>query len=511
VTGEVELAPEDIVELGRGGPKFAFDLEPRPQHMAARTRVLSAVDAANATRAISTAAATAASTADLDLAKGTKEMGGFVKPAVGKETVMRMLFQERQKSSRVWMSSIAAVLAVLVVSGAGFYWHNRNVANELALAAAQQAEKARADAQANLEQTLGASAKAIVNKFGNSSVVVEVLWRMYDSGTGRPLFHRVVFDPRTKEAYPAFVRLPNGQVVRWLTVEDGERLNIPVSQSKAGSGFVISENGFILTNKHVAASWMGPYREVGASRNSKGLIYPYDLKMDGKVAPEVVSLNSTEIRRVASWIPGDGGYVFRANAPVVIGGSVDNRRVFRGQNDLLEVRFPGSRVGLQATLSRASTDADAALIKVESAQPLKPVELAVDDKVEVGDRVVVLGYPAISGSTLIEVPSSEGGRISRGVYEVHEPTLTEGIVSLISTPFRREGDVTVAGPTGDTYQMTINSTGSGNSGGPVFNAKGQVVGLFTYSASIQGDAHVTYAVPIKYGRALLSPQRANAN
>jgi hypothetical protein len=45
----------------------------------------------------------------------------------------------------------------------------------------------------------------------------------------------------------------------------------------------------------------------------------------------------------------------------------------------------------------------------------------------------------------------------------------------------------------------------------VFNAKGQVVGLFTYSASIQGDAHVTYAVPIKYGRALLSPQRANAN
>jgi S1-C subfamily serine protease len=55
--------------------------------------------------------------------------------------------------------------------------------------------------------------------------------------------------------------------------------------------------------------------------------------------------------------------------------------------------------------------------------------------------------------------------------------------------------------------MSINSTGAGNSGGPVFNEKGQVIGLFTYGASRQGDASVTFAVPIRHGRQLLNPQR----
>jgi S1-C subfamily serine protease len=64
---------------------------------------------------------------------------------------------------------------------------------------------------------------------------------------------------------------------------------------------------------------------------------------------------------------------------------------------------------------------------------------------------------------------------------------------------------------GDTYQMSINSTGAGNSGGPVFNTNGKVIGLFTYGRSFAGDATVTYAVPIRHGRALLNPQRSTAN
>src|SRR5262249_702600 len=45
VTGDVELAPEDTVELGRGGPRFTFDVQPRPDNLAARTRVMSTMDA----------------------------------------------------------------------------------------------------------------------------------------------------------------------------------------------------------------------------------------------------------------------------------------------------------------------------------------------------------------------------------------------------------------------------------------------------------------------------------
>jgi S1-C subfamily serine protease len=56
---------------------------------------------------------------------------------------------------------------------------------------------------------------------------------------------------------------------------------------------------------------------------------------------------------------------------------------------------------------------------------------------------------------------------------------------------------------GDVYQLTVPSS-AGNSGGPVFDAAGNVVGLFTYGTRRETT---TYAVPIKYGRGLFQVQR----
>jgi serine protease Do len=53
--------------------------------------------------------------------------------------------------------------------------------------------------------------------------------------------------------------------------------------------------------------------------------------------------------------------------------------------------------------------------------------------------------------------------------------------------------------------MSINSTGAGNSGGPIFNSRGKVIGLFTYGISA-GGANTSGAIPIKYGRDLLRAQ-----
>src|ERR1700691_5981170 len=36
IGGEVELLPDDVVELGAGGPKFIFDVQPRPASMPSR-------------------------------------------------------------------------------------------------------------------------------------------------------------------------------------------------------------------------------------------------------------------------------------------------------------------------------------------------------------------------------------------------------------------------------------------------------------------------------------------
>jgi serine protease Do len=54
---------------------------------------------------------------------------------------------------------------------------------------------------------------------------------------------------------------------------------------------------------------------------------------------------------------------------------------------------------------------------------------------------------------------------------------------------------------GDVIQLATGSTGAGNSGGPVFDSQGRVIGIFF--AGDQANA-ITYAVPIRYGKEFLA-------
>ncbi|HTC06620.1 MAG TPA: FHA domain-containing protein, partial [Xanthobacteraceae bacterium] len=48
IGGEVELLPDDVVELGTGGPRFTFDVQPRPASLPSRTRAMGAMGAVDA-------------------------------------------------------------------------------------------------------------------------------------------------------------------------------------------------------------------------------------------------------------------------------------------------------------------------------------------------------------------------------------------------------------------------------------------------------------------------------
>ena len=166
------------------------------------------------------------------------------------------------------------------------------------------------------------------------------------------------------------------------------------------------------------------------------------------------------------------------------------------------MRFPGSRLDVDARLVRASTDADVALVKIDATQDLNIAPLADADDVKEGERVMVLGYPAFSTKNTEVFTTVENGEAHEHVEEIPNPTVISGIISNIGSAPQQVGGATIVGNMGDVYQMTVTS-GPGNSGGPVFNAQGKVIGLFTYG-NVRGT--VTYAVPIKYGRALLKFQ-----
>ena len=62
---------------------------------------------------------------------------------------------------------------------------------------------------------------------------------------------------------------------------------------------------------------------------------------------------------------------------------------------------------------------------------------------------------------------------------------------------------------GDAYQLTINATGGGNSGGPMFDDKGNVIGIFFAGKWDQQGTKISFAVPIKYGLELMGVTKVN--
>ena len=504
ISQEAELLPEDKIELGGAkGPKFTFDLQPRPASFAARTRVIGVDDSA-ATRLIETAQ-TAASTAVAEVASSTASALPQ-KAGVGQETVQRLIVEERRSTSRAWGAVAAGLLAFVALGGGAIYWKQikddeRHQAQIKDLPPSPSPGEMKS-------QLIGMTPLEIYNKYANATARIDLRWRLFDTQTGKPIFHQTFKIGR--DTLPAYVRLPNGKVVRWLTLEDDLRSNQQIAGSGRGSGFVISEQGYLLTNKHVAAGWKVTYESPRF-----GYLFDFGGGPGAKSAKlrkyGIIDLESDDYADLNMWVPEAGGVVFPSTVAIPIGRNNipdmtrNEQRTFEGRNEQLEVRFPGARLGVNAALVRASADSDAALIKIDSPQLLDKVELADDDQVTIGEKVVVLGYPGVSVENVQRQVTVENGLTRVQNEVIPEATVTDGIVSKLSTGYKEKDGVTLTSA-GERIQLSVLATGAGNSGGPVFNANGKVIGLFTYSRS-RGDARVTLAVPIKFGRDLLRAQR----
>jgi putative serine protease PepD len=110
----------------------------------------------------------------------------------------------------------------------------------------------------------------------------------------------------------------------------------------------------------------------------------------------------------------------------------------------------------EATVVASDTDQDLAVLRVEDAEGLVPVDLAAAGDVAVGDDVVAIGNAL----------ALEGGL-----------TVTEGIVSATDRSIETENG------TLDGLLQTDAAISSGNSGGALVNAAGELVGINTAVAS----------------------------
>ncbi len=114
---------------------------------------------------------------------------------------------------------------------------------------------------------------------------------------------------------------------------------------------------------------------------------------------------------------------------------------------------------IEATVESSFSDPDVALLKLQSPK-MNPsiVQFGDSDKVKIGERVVVVGSPFGLGQSLSSGYISS--RIKKKEWE---------------NPF-----------TNSEYLQTDAAINKGNSGGPMFNLKGEVIGIVSHITTVSG-------------------------
>ena len=211
-----------------------------------------------------------------------------------------------------------------------------------------------------------------------------------------------------------------------------------------------------------------------------------------RLNPAVVNIDATARARRARRLVEEGGRRGGAVDPFDLGrrGDVPRRGTGTGflidaeghvltnhhvieSAERLTVKLADGRT-LRAAVVGSDPDTDIALIKVEGAGPFPHATLGDSSRLRVGEWVCAIGNPL-----------------------AYEHTVTVGVVSFLG---RKLFD-----PTLDNYIQTDAAISFGNSGGPLINSRGQVIGI--NSAISRQASNIGFAVPINQARAILPQLR----
>jgi serine protease Do len=142
---------------------------------------------------------------------------------------------------------------------------------------------------------------------------------------------------------------------------------------------------------------------------------------------------------------------------------VTNNHVIDGANDIEVIFADGTK--LRATIVGVDAKVDVAVLRVKAEKSLPTVKFGDSDKVRVGDWVIAVGDPfALGSSVTAGIISAKGRNIESGPY--------------------------------DNFLQTDAAINKGNSGGPLFDMAGEVVGVNTAILSPSGGSiGIGFATP----------------
>lgn len=254
---------------------------------------------------------------------------------------------------------------------------------------------------------------------------------------------------------PSVVRILDGFTGSYIFQSTAGPREYPVSLVGSGSGSFIDSNGYVLTNAHVVDS-----THKGAEKAEDDLFVQFVIKLaqDYGEDPREVLRNGSLLAQI------------KQSSRLVNLQHYHHVITPDGSNFPFEIKAFGAPVG---------EGKDVAIIKVElkNAPVLK---IGDSDKVKLQDPIWVYGYPAAADTSLLSDKSFQ------------ESSITDGKVSAKKS----------AADGSPILQVSAAAT-HGNSGGPVLNANGEIVGILTFRGDtvngqeVQGFTFVVAASTIQ--------------
>ena len=141
---------------------------------------------------------------------------------------------------------------------------------------------------------------------------------------------------------------------------------------------------------------------------------------------------------------------------------VTNNHVIEGAEDIV-VQVNGEKK-FKAKVIGADPLSDIAVLKIESKEKFLPVRFGDSDKARIGDWVIAIGNPF-----------GLGGRVTSGIISARNRSI--GLSRY------------------EDYIQTDASINSGNSGGPLFDMNGNVIGINTAILGRSGNVGIGFSIP----------------
>ncbi len=233
-------------------------------------------------------------------------------------------------------------------------------------------------------------------------------------------------------------------------------MSVPVRAGESGSGIIVTPDGYMVTNAHVVKKTDAELKQMLAQVGLSDLVNKFVTGFTQGLSSQGynVTLTGDQTQKLSAAIAS----VYARNMTVQ---NPSSQSVM-----YMGVAAPGGTTeqkGTPCQIVKAGDSIpgkDVAVLKV-NANNLPTVSFGDDKAVQDGQQAIALGYPAAATFNPALKQSDENVK----------PSLTVGSISGRKTM-----------PDGWEVLQTDAAISNGNSGGPLFNSKGQVIGITTFGS-----------------------------